>query len=552
MSTLVARGVRASYADVPVLHGVDLTVGPGDVVGLVGANGAGKSTLLRILAGEAVPDSGTVTATGTIGHLAQEPDRHPDETLLDALARRTGVGPAQAAMEAASDDLAGGGDGVGYAEALDRWLALGGGDFDARAAEVLHDLGLQPDLLSLGTGALSGGQLARASLAAVLLSQVDVLLLDEPTNNLDLHGLARLEAYVGARAARGSGQGQGSRGGLVVVSHDREFLARTVTSVLELDAANGRSRRYDGGWDSYLAERETERRHSRESYDEYADRRSALVGQMQSAREMSVRGSIRAQRRSKDPDKSVRAYRIESATSAAGKVRSLETRVRRLDEDAVAEPRKEWVLRLELPSAPRSGEVVATLRSAAVRRGDFTLGPVDLDLRGGDRVAIAGPNGAGKTTLLALILGRQSPESGSATTGSGLVIGELDQTRALFETPSTLVQILREQADLPPEEARTLLAKFGLRAAHVGRPSSSLSPGERTRGALALLMARGTNCLVLDEPTNHLDLPAIEQVEEALATYAGTLLLVTHDRRLQDAVSVTRTLQVQGGRVTEC
>jgi ATPase subunit of ABC transporter with duplicated ATPase domains len=541
MATLVARGVRASYADIPVLHGVDLTVGPGDVVGLVGANGAGKTTLLRVLAGEIMPDEGTVTATGTVGHLAQEPERQPDETLLDALARRTGVGPAQAAMESASDELARGGAGDGYADALDRWLALGGGDFEARAAEVLHELGLSPDLLSLGTAALSGGQLARASLAAVLLSQVDVLLLDEPTNNLDLDGLARLEAYVA-----------GNRGGLVVVSHDREFLARTVNAVLELDAANQRSRRYDGGWESYLAERETERRHAREAYDEYADRRSGLVGQMQSVREMSVRGSIRAQRRSKDPDKSVRAYRIESATSAAGKVRSLETRVRRLDDEGVTEPRKEWVLQLELPSAPRSGEVVATLRAAVVRRGDFTLGPVDLDLRGGDRVAIVGPNGAGKTTLLALLLGRLDPQSGSATTGSGVVVGELDQTRALFESSSTLTQILREQADLPPEDARTLLAKFGLRAAHVARPSVSLSPGERTRGALALLMARGTNCLVLDEPTNHLDLPAIEQLEEALGTYEGTLLLVTHDRRLLDAVTVTRTLRVEHGAVTEC
>ncbi|HEX7355326.1 MAG TPA: ABC-F family ATP-binding cassette domain-containing protein [Mycobacteriales bacterium] len=541
MATLVARGVRASYADVPVLYGVDLTVGPGDVVGLVGANGAGKSTLLRVLAGEQAPDAGTVTVTGTVGHLAQEPERRPDETLLAALARRTGVGPAQDAMEAASDALARGGSGDAYAEALDRWLALGGGDFDIRAAAVLHDLGLPPDLLLLGTSALSGGQLARASLAAVLLTQVDVLLLDEPTNNLDLEGLARLEDYVAA-----------ARGGLVVVSHDREFLARTVTAVLELDAANQRSRRYDGGWDAYLAERATDRRHAREAYDEYADRRTSLVGQMQSVREMSVRGSIRAQRRSKDPDKSVRAHRIESATSAAGKVRSLETRVRRLDEDAVAEPRKEWSLRLELPAAARSGDVVATLRSAVVRRGSFTLGPLDLDVRAGDRVVITGPNGAGKTTLLGLLIGSMTADSGSATVGSGVVAGKLDQARAVFDRPATVVEILAEQLAMAPEEARTLLAKFGLKATHVCRPSGSLSPGERTRGALALLMARGTNCLVLDEPTNHLDLPAIEQLEEALDSYEGTLLLVTHDRRLLEAVRVTRTLHVDGGTVTEC
>ena len=543
MSTLVARQVRASYADVPVLHGVDLTVGPGDVIGLVGANGAGKSTLLRLLAGETAPDAGSVTATGTVGHLVQEPERRPDETLLAALARRTGVTAAQAALDGSAAALAQGGADTGdaYARALEAWLALGGADFDTRAAGVLHDLGLPPDLLTHDTHTLSGGQLARASLAAVLLIQVDVLLLDEPTNDLDLDGLRRLEDFLGAR-----------RGGTVLVSHDRELLARTVTAVLELDAANRTSRRYDGGWDAYLTERTTARRQAREAYDAYAGRRADLVGQMQSVREMSVRGSIRAQRRSKDPDKSIRAHRIESATSAAGKVRALETRVRRLDGAAVDEPCKEWELRLELPVAARSGDVVATLRGATVRRGAFTLGPVDLDLRGGDRVAVVGPNGAGKTTLLRLALGQVPPDAGSVTTGSALVVGELDQTRSLFSSRRAVVDVLAERSGLRDEEARTLLAKFGLKAAHVARPAASLSPGERTRAALALLMARGTNVLVLDEPTNHLDLPAIEQLEQAVETYAGTLLLVSHDRRLLDAVTVTRTLRVEQGRVSEC
>ena len=540
MSTLVARGVRASHGDVPVLHGVDLTVGAGDRIGLVGPNGAGKSTLLQVLAGALPPDAGTVTTTGTIGFLQQEPDRRGDETLLASLARRTGVAAAQDAMDSAAARL--GTDAAAddeYATALERWLALGGADLDSRAAEVLHDLGLADDLLGLGTASLSGGQLARASLAAILLSQVEVLLLDEPTNDLDLDGLARLETYL-----------LGLRGGLVVVSHDRELLSRVTTGIYELDPANQRSRLFDGGWDAYLAEREVERRHAREAYDEHEDRRAALVGQMQSAREMSVRGSIRAQRRRKDNDKSIKGYQVDQATSAAGKVRAMETRVRRLDAEAVEEPRKEWVLKLELPSAPRSGEIVATLRSAVARRGSFVLGPVDLDVRSGERIAITGPNGSGKTTLLGLLLGSVEPETGSATRGAGLVVGSLDQTRALFASDRTVPAIFRDELDVVDEEARTLLAKFGLKAAHVSRPAASLSPGERTRASLALLMARGTNVLVLDEPTNHLDVPAIEQLEQALETYDGTLLLVTHDRRLLDSVTVTRTVTVSQGRVT--
>jgi ATPase subunit of ABC transporter with duplicated ATPase domains len=267
---------------------------------------------------------------------------------------------------------------------------------------------------------------------------------------------------------------------------------------------------------------------------------------------MSVRGAVRAKRKAPDNDRAARGARMEAATSAASKVRSLETRLARLDADAVEEPRKEWQLRIALPAAPRSGDAVASLRSAVVSRGSFTLGPVDLDVRWADRVAVVGPNGGGKTTLLQALLGRLPLTSGSVSVGPGVVVGELDQVRRDFAGSDTVVDVVRRTApDLLPEEVRTLLAKFDLRAAEVSRAAGSLSPGERTRAALAVLMARGTNCLVLDEPTNHLDLPAIEQLEEALAAYAGTLLLVTHDRRLLDVVPLTRRLSVAAGQVTE-
>ncbi|BEP15307.1 ABC-F family ATP-binding cassette domain-containing protein [Acidothermaceae bacterium B102] len=542
MSTLVARGLRASFADVPVLHGVDVVVGPGTKLGLVGPNGAGKSTLLKVLVGDVPLDGGTISVTGTVGYLPQEPDRRPGETLLGYLGRRTGVTAADTAMQAAAealgDETAAAAD--AYEIALDRWLALGGADLDSRAAEVCADLGLPHGALDVETTGLSGGQMARASLAAVLLSRYDVLLLDEPTNDLDLEGLDRLERFV-----------QGLRGGLVVVSHDREFLARTITAVLELDPYNKASRTIDGGWESYLEERATARRQARERYEDFEERKDKLVGQVQSSREMSVRGVLRAKNRAPDNDKNARGARIEGATSAAGKIRTLENRLERLEGEGVVEPRKQWELRLELPLAPRSGSVVATLRQAVVRRGAFTLGPVDLDLGWADRVAIVGSNGSGKSTLLQALLGRLPLDSGTATLGSGVVVGELDQARASFDVERTVVDVLEAVTEAPVEEVRTLLAKFGLKAAHVNRPAASLSPGERTRAGLALLQARGTNCLVLDEPTNHLDLPAIEQLEEALAEYAGTLLLVTHDRRLLDAVPTDRRWLLDAGRVTQ-
>jgi ATPase subunit of ABC transporter with duplicated ATPase domains len=241
---------------------------------------------------------------------------------------------------------------------------------------------------------------------------------------------------------------------------------------------------------------------------------------------------------------------VARSEKLAGKVKATERMLDRLD--VVAEPRKEWQLKMEIAAAPRSGTVAATLRDAVVERGGFRLGPVSLQVNWADRIAITGPNGAGKSTLIGALLGRLPLVSGHASLGSGIQVGEVDQARSLFDGEVPLLEAVAAQVpSLLPEDIRTLLAKYGLAAGHVLRPASSLSPGERTRAALALLQARGVNLLVLDEPTNHLDLPAIEQLEGALETYPGTFLLVTHDRRMLEAVAVTRRIAVASGHVTE-
>jgi ATPase subunit of ABC transporter with duplicated ATPase domains len=207
---------------------------------------------------------------------------------------------------------------------------------------------------------------------------------------------------------------------------------------------------------------------------------------------------------------------------------------------------------MEIAVAPRAGAVVATARGVVVRRGDFTLGPVHLQIDWADRVAITGPNGSGKSTLLAALLGRLTPDEGSVALGPGVVVGEIDQARSAFSAGATLLRAFGEQVpDQPEADVRTLLAKYGLKSHHVLRAPGSLSPGERTRAGLALLQARGVNLLVLDEPTNHLDLPAIEQLEQALDSYPGTLLLVSHDRRLLETVRVNRRIAVDAGQVAE-
>jgi ATPase subunit of ABC transporter with duplicated ATPase domains len=543
-ATLLARGLAAGHGARVLFTDLDLVVAPGDVVGLVGVNGAGKSTLLQTLAGVLPAESGEIALsppTATVGYLPQEADRRPGETVLDALSRRTGVTAAQLALDEATEALTAGTAGADdrYGDALERWLALGGADLAERAEAVVASVapGVALDAPTVG---LSGGEAARIGLASLLLSRYDVLLLDEPTNDLDLAGLAQLEQFV-----------TGLRTGVVVVSHDREFLARTVTRVVELDLAQQLVRVHDGGYEAYLVEREVARRHAREEFEEFADTKAGLEARARMQRNWMAQGVRNAVRKQgSEPDKNIRAHMRATSEKQAAKARQTERRIERLD--VVEEPRKEWELRMEIAAAPRSGSVVATLRGAVVRRGPFTLGPVDLQVDWGDRVAITGANGSGKTTLLAALLGRVPLDEGTASLGSGVHLGEVDQVRGLFLGDEPLVRAFgAEVPELSDPDVRTLLAKFGLRADHVLRPAGTLSPGERTRAALALLQARGVNVLVLDEPTNHLDLPAIEQLEQALADYPGTLLLVTHDRRMLEAVHTTRRFVVDAGRVSE-
>ena len=446
---------------------------------------------------------------------------------------------AQRDLDAATVALADGAPGADdtYAETLDRWLALGAADFDARVAATWSELGLDEALLDQPTLTLSGGEAARSSLASLLLSRFDVFLLDEPTNDLDLDGLERLERWI-----------LGVTAPVLLVSHDRTFLERVVTDVVEIDHHTHRAERYAGGWSAYLAERELARLHAQERFDDYEARRSALAQRSQREREWATQGQSKV-KKSGETDKHIRHYKINQTEQLAGRAARTQKAIERLD--AVEEPREPWELRLTIPSAGRSGDIVATARAATVERGGFRLGPVDLDLRVGDRIALVGANGSGKTTLIGLLLGRVVADTGTAGLGASVIVGEIEQARSELLGDESLLDAFTVATGLSAGDARTLLAKFGLGAEHVHRRAATLSPGERTRGSLALLMANGANLLVLDEPTNHLDLPAIEQLEQALDTFPGTVILVTHDRALLERVRLTRTFDVVDGTVTE-
>src|SRR4051794_15029115 len=521
--SLAARDISKSYAAVQVLDRVSLVVSPGDRVGIVGPNGIGKSTLLRVLAGLEEADGGQIVRGGAVGLLPQEPEARPGETVLGYLARRTGVGQAERTMDELAARLGDEPELAGdYGEALDLFLGLGGEDFLPRARAVLADVGLCPSTERAMT-TLSGGEAARAALAAILLARFDVFLLDEPTNNLDFAGLARLERFLDELAA-----------GVVLVSHDRAFLDRSVTRVVEIEAETRKVHEYTGTWSEYEAARERARAQHERDYADYVGERGRYTELLRTRREEAhlLGGERKLARRTGGTDR-------RATNALRGKVQQAKNHLERLEE--VEKPWAPWKLELQFAAAPPTGAIVS-LDSAVVEVGAFRLGPVDLELRYGDRVAIVGRNGAGKTTLIRALTGDLPVAGGERHVGAGAIFGELNQARDLFT--GALLSDFAELSGLRHTDARTLLAKFALGEDDVDRRAASLSPGERTRAGLALLAARGVNCLILDEPTNHLDLEAIEELETALAEYEGCVVVVTHDRRFLERLEVTRTLDL--------
>jgi ATPase subunit of ABC transporter with duplicated ATPase domains len=535
LATLVARHLTVDRGGRTVLDRVSVTVGPDSHIGVIGPNGVGKSSLLQVLAGR--PDQGKVALSppsATVGYLAQEHEVVAGVTVRQTLARRTGAHDAEAELTEAAAGLT---EGTRQAEqryelALERFNGLGVADLDARIDSILDDLGVGAALADRQTATLSGGQRAKVALAGIELSHFDITLLDEPTNDLDFEGLRRLESWVTSRPS-----------GMVIVSHDRHFLERTVTTVLELDEHSRTGTEFGGGWAGYQEERANTRRHATEAYERYERQHGQLEARAERQRQWATRGVKKEGTSPKDNDKAQRDFRINRTEKLAAKARQTDRAREALE--VVDKPWEGWDLRFTIEETARAGAVVARLREARIERGSFRLGPIDLEIDWGDRVALTGANGTGKTSLVAALLGRLPLAGGEQWMGPSVVVGELGQDRrAGVASDHDLIRTVQDRCRLTQAESRSLLAKFGLGPDHVSRPTASLSPGERTRAELAMFQAMGVNFLVLDEPTNHLDLPAIEQLEAALADFGGTLLLVSHDRQLLEAVEVSRSIEL--------
>ena len=411
-STLLdARRITRHHGARTLLDTVDLRVDAGSRIALIGPNGSGKSTLLRILAGLEAPDAGTVRAHGTVGYLPQLAndgadggrERAHDDPRAHRRRRR------RAALDALAETLAAGDlDALEpHAAALERWLALGGDDAEARLAAAAAELGLGADLLDRPLRSLSGGQAARAGLAALRTARFDVVLLDEPTNHLDADGLARLGALLGERA-----------GGVVLVSHDRALLAdgRRASSSSSTRAPAAATA-YGGGWDAYARERDTTRRRAVEAHERAAARRAQLEEAEREVRRRAATSINRATHAPRDGDKHTKEWIRSRAEGMGSRARVIAGRAARVEV-----PDKPWQdapLHLELTAAERRSGFVVALDGAVLRRGAFALGPVDLELAHGDRVLLAGPNGSGKSTIIAALAGDLEPAAGRRRVDAG-------------------------------------------------------------------------------------------------------------------------------------
>jgi ATP-binding cassette subfamily F protein 3 len=514
MSLAQFSDVTFGYPGTEILSGASLLIRPGDRLALLGPNGTGKSTALRLLAGDLRADGGDVRLLGrsSVSYLRQSQEFAARGKLMDALLEPF------AALQALHDEMTAIEQRLGdaapaevqrYGELQERYLREGGYDLESRVRRLTADVGFSEADLARPVDTLSGGERGRLELAKVLVRQPDLLLLDEPTNHLDLAAIEKLEAYLAEYP-----------GAFLLVSHDRAFIRAVCREVIELE--NGKFVRYPYAYDKYVVERDARLERARAEYErqkDHVDKTEDFI-----RRNLAGQKTKQAQSRRKMLEKLDRLERPEDHWQYAGKIGlSFSAGSDLGSKESIRAPH----ITVGYPDAP-------------------ILTDVTVNIYRGDKVGIVGPNGAGKTTLLKTLIGVLPPLEGSVETGAGVRIGYFDQKLGTLSEELSLIDEIRSvRADLSPEYVRTYLAKFRFFGDDPFRTVRGLSGGERSRLAMAKIMLFPRNLLVLDEPTNHLDIPARETLEEALAAYEGTLLVVSHDRYFLDRIC-TRLLVLEG------
>ncbi|MCE9514868.1 MAG: ABC-F family ATP-binding cassette domain-containing protein [Mycobacterium sp.] len=526
MITATDLEVRAGARTLLLAEGPALRIQPGDRIGLVGRNGAGKTTTMRILAGEAEPYAGTVIRTGEVGYLPQD----PREGDLDVLARdrvlsARGLDTLLADLEKQQVLMA---EVVGAAEQEkavrrygnleERFAALGGYAAESEAGRICASLGLAERVLTQSLRTLSGGQRRRVELARILFAASDsgtgsatTLLLDEPTNHLDADSVGWLRDFLKSHT-----------GGLVIISHNVELLADVVNRVWFLDAVRGEADVYNMGWQKYLDARATDEQRRRRERANAEKKASALRTQ---AAKMGAKAT--------------------KAVAAQNMLRRAERMMSALDDERATDK----VAKIRFPTPAPCGRTPLVVKGLTKNYGSLEVfSGVDLAIDRGSRVVVLGLNGAGKTTLLRLIAGVETMDAGAVEPGHGLKIGYFAQEHDTIDSVATVWENIRHAApDTGEQELRSLLGAFMFTGPQLDQPAGTLSGGEKTRLALAGLVASTANVLLLDEPTNNLDPASREQVLDALRSYLGAVVLVTHDPGAAEALEPQRVVLLPDG-----
>ena len=497
---ITLANVTKQYGRQVLLVDAGFQLNPGEKVGLVGPNGSGKTTIFRMIVGEEAPDGGEVSVPKrtTIGYFRQDIETMGGRPVLDeAIAGSGRLGdlhhalidlekamhtPEAEHLEAVLER---------YGAVQQEYQERGGYELEARAREVLHGLGFADDVIDQDAGALSGGWKMRVAMARVLLGDPEVLLMDEPTNHLDIESILWLEAFL-----------ERTRAAVLMTCHDKDFMNRVVDRIVDIDA--GEIVSYSGDYDFYVRERSLRETQREAAYQ----RQQAMLAKEQRF--------------------------IERFAAHAAKAAQVQSRVKKLDKiETIELPRRRKTVRFDFRSPKRSGDDVAILSGVSKAYGDRAIyDGLDLTIRRGERWCVMGRNGAGKTTLLKMIAGAVGPDNGDIRIGASVVLGYFAQ-QALDRLDRTLTIFEQMQADFPLETQgtlRALLGAFQFSGDDVDKRIEALSGGERSRLVIARMLLDPPNFLVLDEPTNHLDLETKEMLVEALRTFEGTLLFVSHDR----------------------
>ncbi len=515
---IVATGIELRAGARLLLEDASFRVDSGDRIGLVGRNGAGKTTLTKVLAGEGLPAAGTVTRTGAVGYLPQDPrtgdleilarDRILSARGLDTIVRDR----AAAEVRMGSDDEKVRDKAMRkYARLEVEFEAQGGYASESEAASIASALGLEERILSQPLRTLSGGQRRRVELSRILFSGNETLLLDEPTNHLDADSIVWLREYLRAY-----------KGGLIIISHDAEMLDAVVNKVYHLDANRSALDVYNVGWKTYLQSRETDEKRRRRELQNAQKKAGALLAQ---------------------------ADKMRAKATKAVAAQNMAKRAERLLAGVEGERVQDKVAKLRFPKPASCGRT--PLRASGLSRSYGSLEvftDVDLAIDRGSRVVVLGLNGAGKTTLLRMLAGVDAPDTGEVEPGHGLRLGYYAQEHENLDVGRTVLENMKSSApDLGETEVRKVLGSFLFSGDDVLKPAGVLSGGEKTRLSLAMLVVSAANVLLLDEPTNNLDPASREEILGALKTYEGAVVLVTHDEGAVEALEPERILLLPDG-----